>query len=108
MGNHELMITEMVLQCILADKQPSEIAALLSCLVFQQRTSDEPVITDTLKEVIHINFCMYLKQNVLNQSGLCHNEYKTIKVFIMPIFFFFLHVHLNKTDNAERKHLKVK
>ncbi|XP_021923108.1 helicase SKI2W isoform X2 [Zootermopsis nevadensis] len=44
MGSHELMITEVVLQCILADKQPSEIAALLSCLVFQQRTREEPDI----------------------------------------------------------------
>lgn len=61
MGNHELMITELVLHCVLADKQPAEIAALLSCLVFQQKTRTEPVLTDTLKEVIHYNFYMYLK-----------------------------------------------
>lgn len=61
MGSHELMITEMVLHSILADKQPVEIAALLSCLVFQQKTRTEPVLTDVLEEVIHYNFCMYLK-----------------------------------------------
>jgi antiviral helicase SKI2 len=56
MGSNELMITEMVLQCILADQQPSEIAALLSCLVFQHRTRGEPKLTGmpvTLQKVIH-------------------------------------------------------
>jgi antiviral helicase SKI2 len=61
MGNHELMITEIVLRCILADKKPAEIAALLSCLVFQQKRKTEPVLTDTLKEVIQYSFCIYLK-----------------------------------------------
>jgi len=60
MGSRELMITEMVLRNVLADKQPSEIAALLSCLVFQQRTKpfqkrtgDEPQLTEKLKQVYH-------------------------------------------------------
>src|SRR5215469_15860782 len=60
MGSRELMITEMVLECVLADKQPSEIAALLSCLVFQQKTRTyqqgkraEPQLTDKLKQVYH-------------------------------------------------------
>jgi len=55
-----LLITEMVLGCVLADKQPSEIAALLSCLVFQQRTKPfqkrtgaEPQLTEKLKQVYH-------------------------------------------------------
>jgi antiviral helicase SKI2 len=53
MGSRELMITEMVLRSVLADKQPSEIAALLSCLVFQQRTRAEPQLTEKLKQVYH-------------------------------------------------------
>jgi antiviral helicase SKI2 len=51
MGSRELMISEMVLQCVLADKQPSEIAALLSCLVFQQKTRAEQQLTEKLKQV---------------------------------------------------------
>ncbi|XP_063216378.1 superkiller complex protein 2 isoform X3 [Bacillus rossius redtenbacheri] len=47
-GNHELMITELVLHNILLDLQPAEIAALLSCLVFQQRTSAQPQLTQAL------------------------------------------------------------
>jgi superfamily II RNA helicase len=54
------MITEMVLHGVLDKKQPSEIAALLSCLVFQQKTRpfqqrkrDEPQLTEKLKEVYH-------------------------------------------------------
>jgi len=60
MGSRELMITEMVLHNILDDKQPSEIAALLSCLVFQQKTRTfqkktraEPQLTEKLKQVYH-------------------------------------------------------
>jgi superfamily II RNA helicase len=54
------MITEMVLHSVLDKKQPSEIAALLSCLVFQQKTRpfqqrnrDEPQLTEGLKKVYH-------------------------------------------------------
>jgi superfamily II RNA helicase len=61
MGSRELLITEMVLECVLADKQPSEIAALLSCLVFQQKTRTfqqgkraEPQLTKKLKQVTSI------------------------------------------------------
>jgi superfamily II RNA helicase len=60
MGSRELMITEMVLHNVLADKQPSEIAALLSCLVFQQKTRPfqrktgaKPQLTEKLKKVYH-------------------------------------------------------
>ncbi|KAJ4448311.1 hypothetical protein ANN_10326, partial [Periplaneta americana] len=52
MGNHELMITEIVLRDILTNKQPAEIAALLSCLVFQQRTESESELTETLMKGI--------------------------------------------------------
>ncbi|KAJ9599640.1 hypothetical protein L9F63_026509, partial [Diploptera punctata] len=50
MGNHELMITQMLFENILQDKQPEEIAALLSCLVFQQRVDDDLEVTASLKE----------------------------------------------------------
>lgn len=38
MGMNELMITELVLQNILTKLKPAEVAALLSCLVFQGKT----------------------------------------------------------------------
>jgi superfamily II RNA helicase len=67
MGSRELMITEVVLENVLADKQPSEIAALLSCFVFQQKTRtfqqgkrDEPQLTEKLKEVYHSFRCPHL------------------------------------------------
>nr|CAD7444208.1 unnamed protein product [Timema bartmani] len=49
-GNHELMITDLVYHNILMDIQPAEIAALLSCLVFQQRTNIKPKLIDSLKK----------------------------------------------------------
>lgn len=52
MGSSELMITELVLCNTFNDKSSAEIAALLSSLVFQGKTSmDTNELTDNLKEV---------------------------------------------------------
>ena len=56
MGNHELIITQMLLENILKDKQPEEIAALLSCLVFQQRVDEEPEVIESLVQVCYSIF----------------------------------------------------
>lgn len=49
-SSHELLVTELVLDGALSPLNPDEIAALLSCLVFQHKTQCEPRLTDTLKE----------------------------------------------------------
>ncbi len=49
MGNHELMITELVFHNVLTELQPAEIAALLSCLVFQQKNASAPTLTPVLE-----------------------------------------------------------
>lgn len=53
MGNHELIITELVFHNVLTDLQPAEVAALLSCLVFQQKNASQPQLTPTLEKVFH-------------------------------------------------------
>jgi antiviral helicase SKI2 len=50
MGNHELMITELVFHNVLTELQPAEIAALLSCLVFQQKNASAPELTPVLEQ----------------------------------------------------------
>lgn len=52
MGNHELIITELVFHNVLTELEPSEIAALLSCLVFQDKTTNEPQMTPVLEKVL--------------------------------------------------------
>lgn len=43
MGNqNELMVTEMVLHNVLANAPPEEVAALLSCMVFEVKNTEEP------------------------------------------------------------------
>ncbi|XP_067012923.2 superkiller complex protein 2 [Anabrus simplex] len=54
MRNNELIITELVLQNILKDMPAPEIAALLSSLVFQQKTKSKPPLTESLKKGIDI------------------------------------------------------
>jgi len=50
MGSNELIITELVFENKLTDRPPEEIAALLSCMVFQQRNCSEPELTKSLKD----------------------------------------------------------
>lgn len=49
-NNHELIITELVFENAFTDLHPTEIVALLSCFVFQQRRCSEPKLTKTLEE----------------------------------------------------------
>jgi len=53
MGSNELLITELILKNVLTVLQPAEIAALLSALIFQQRTDIEPQLTPNLTNVCH-------------------------------------------------------
>lgn len=55
MGTNELLITELILKNVLTVLQPAEIAALLSALIFQQRTNIEPTLTPNLDNVRIIN-----------------------------------------------------
>ncbi|CAH0400451.1 unnamed protein product [Chilo suppressalis] len=50
MGTNELIISELVFRNVFTDKSPAEIAALLSCFVFQARTQIDPQFTDKLAE----------------------------------------------------------
>ncbi|XP_063387535.1 superkiller complex protein 2 [Cydia fagiglandana] len=54
MGTNELIIAELVFRNVFTDKTPAEIAALLSCFVFQARTAVEPVLTDRLAEAVKV------------------------------------------------------
>ncbi|KAI2632903.1 DSHCT domain-containing protein [Xylaria nigripes] len=45
----ELVLTELILENVLADYEPAEIAALLSAFVFQEKTQSEPNLTGNLE-----------------------------------------------------------
>jgi antiviral helicase SKI2 len=46
----ELVLTELILENVLADFSPQEIVALLSCFVFVEKTEMEPQLTEHLKK----------------------------------------------------------
>lgn len=50
MGSNELIVTELVFNNQLTERPPEEIAALLSCLVFQQRNCSAPELTPSLEK----------------------------------------------------------
>lgn len=51
-SSNELMVTELVLENVFADSPAELIAALLSCMVFQQRNCSDPALTPELKSGI--------------------------------------------------------
>ena len=46
----ELILTELILENVLADFEPEEIVALLSAFVFQEKTESEPTLTAHLEK----------------------------------------------------------
>ncbi|CAH7683511.1 NUC185 domain-domain-containing protein [Phakopsora pachyrhizi] len=46
---HELILTEIILENVLADYDPAETVALLSSLVFQEKSDAEPTLTPALE-----------------------------------------------------------
>lgn len=46
----ELVLTELILDNVLAEFEPEEIVALLSAFVFQEKTESEPVLTPRLEK----------------------------------------------------------
>ena len=51
-GKQELILTELLFRHILTDLSEEDIAALLSCLVFNQKTEKEPNLTPSQKGTI--------------------------------------------------------
>lgn len=56
MSNYELLITELVLRNVLNDLQPAEIAALLSCFVYEDKEQDEPIQVTATLEAVSLSF----------------------------------------------------
>ncbi|XP_059090527.1 superkiller complex protein 2-like [Tigriopus californicus] len=71
MGSHELMMTELILDNFLRDRHPAEIAALLSCMVFQQKNCSAPELTESLqKGVEDIKLCATRIGQVQKDCGM--------------------------------------
>lgn len=72
----ELVLTELILENVLADYEPEEIVALLSAFVFQEKTDVEPTLSDNLlkgKEAIieiseRVNHHQILHQVILSSD----------------------------------------
>ncbi len=67
----ELIVTEMILQNVLQELDPAEVAALLSSLVFQEKSDNQPVVTEHLQRAMEQlkAIALYLG-NVQKEEGL--------------------------------------
>lgn len=69
----ELVLTELVLENVLADYEPEEIVALLSCFVFQEKTDVSPNMTPALER--GLGTIVKISENV--------NHYQTLHQVIL-------------------------
>lgn len=73
----ELVLTELILDNVLAEYEPAEIAALLSCFVFQEKTESTPMLTAKLEKGMQTIIDIAEKVNnvqVLHQVILQNDE----------------------------------
>lgn len=61
----ELVLTELILDNVLADYEPAEIAALLSAFVFQEKTDSVPALTANVERGIRIIMAISDKVNAV-------------------------------------------
>ncbi|KAL6929733.1 ATP-dependent RNA helicase mtr4 [Hanseniaspora valbyensis] len=67
----ELLITELMFNGIFNDLQPTQVAALLSCLAFQERTKDEPKLGPELSEPLaKLKSTATAIAKIMKESGL--------------------------------------
>ena len=67
----ELILTELLLDNFFASYEPAEIVALLSCLVFQEKSQVEPVLTPKLAEGVETIKSVAAKvANIQRECGL--------------------------------------
>ena len=56
----ELLITELIFENTMEDLHYTEIAAILSCVVFEQKNCSEPNLSPSLQKVISMPLCLNL------------------------------------------------
>jgi antiviral helicase SKI2 len=82
MGSHDLLVTELVFDNVLTDRPPTEIAALLSCLVFQQRNCSPPELTTPLEQGIEaIKKCALTIGQTQRACGMKESEQEYVEQF---------------------------
>ncbi|KAG6582895.1 DEAD/DEAH box RNA helicase [Phytophthora cinnamomi] len=64
----ELVLTEMIFENVLANLEPEEIVAVLSALIFQEKSQSEPTLTQTLESTREV------VKNIAESLGLIQLE----------------------------------
>lgn len=62
----ELLITELIFENVMEDMHYTEIAALLSCVVFEQKSCTPPNLSPSLKQV---SLCCIFSCSITNFEG---------------------------------------
>ncbi|WVO12427.1 hypothetical protein L204_100026 [Cryptococcus depauperatus] len=74
----ELILTELILENILADYSPEEVVALLSIFVFVEKTESQPIIPTKLQEGLDVIY--RIADEVEREQDMCqvqHDEFAT-------------------------------
>ncbi|KAL4067368.1 NUC185 domain-containing protein, partial [Scleroderma yunnanense] len=86
---NELVLTELILENTLANYEPEEVVALLSCFIFQEKTDVEPIIPPKLSEGLEA--IMEITARVLSIQEYCRvatEEFRsTLKAGLIEVVY---------------------
>ena len=82
------MLTELILENTLAAYAPEEVAALLSCFVFQEKTDVEPVVPPKLQEgLAAINQIADRVGQVQDRHSVPGEEFRALKPGLVEVVY---------------------
>lgn len=79
---HELILTELILENILADYTPEEVVALLSIFVFVEKTDSQPIIPPKLQTGLDVIY--RIAEDVEREQGHAQVQYDEFKEKFKP------------------------
>ncbi|EKM61427.1 uncharacterized protein PHACADRAFT_156677 [Phanerochaete carnosa HHB-10118-sp] len=85
---NELVLTELILENTLAAYDPEEVAALLSCFIFQEKTDVEPVIPPKLKEGLDAIVAIAERvERVQEAHKVPGEEFRQLKIGLVEVVY---------------------
>ncbi|KAH9503389.1 Helicase SKI2W [Bulinus truncatus] len=91
MSTHEVMITELLFNNVLSELHPADIAALLSCFVFESKKCSEPKLSDTLlqckKKIIAIAESIGIVQKEVGMQETVQDYVEQFHFGLMEVVF---------------------
>lgn len=86
-----MIVTELIFENVLTSLSPEEIVSILSCLIFEEKDANEPLLTKKLEDALtHLKNIATGLANIQIENGLLLNvnDYlKSINIGMMEVVY---------------------